>query len=49
MQVEKQVKFKYSGNESQSVDLDQKRELQICNETLTPQAITVTVSMFRFG
>ena len=32
-------KIKYSGNESQRVDLDKKWELQKCNETLTPLAL----------
>ena len=45
----KRKKFKYSGNESQRVDLDQKRELQKFNETLTPLAVTATANMFRFG
>ena len=36
----KKEKFKYSGNESQRVDLDQKRELQKCNETFTSQTVT---------
>ena len=31
----KQEKFKYSENESQRVDIDQKRELQKGNENLT--------------
>ena len=30
----KKRKFKYSGNESKRVDLDQKRELQKCNDTI---------------
>ena len=34
--------IKYSSNESQSVDLIQKRELHKCNETLTPLVVTVT-------
>ena len=42
-------KFKYSGNESQRAVLDQKRELQKGNETLTPLAVTVIAGMFRFG
>ena len=45
----KRRKFKYSGNEYQMMDLEQKSELQKCNETLTILAVTVMVSMFRFG
>ena len=41
-------KFKYSGNESQRVECEQKRELQKCNETLTPLAVTVTAIMLRW-
>ena len=32
--IKKKKEFKYSGNESQMLDLDQKRELKKCNETL---------------
>ena len=42
MQLEKTRKFKYSGNEFQMVDLNQKRELQKCNETLTHVSFTPT-------
>ena len=48
-ELEKQEKFKYSGNEYQMVDLNKKSELKKCNETLTPLAFTVTASEFRFG
>ena len=34
----------YSENESQMVDLDQKRELQKCDETLKPHFVTATAS-----
>ena len=42
--LEKVEKFKYSGNESHIVELDQKGELQKCNETLTPLVVTATAS-----
>ena len=41
--------FNNSGNESQWVVLDQKRELQKCNETITPLAVIVTTNMFLLG
>ena len=41
--------FKFSGNESQRVNLNQKRELQKCNETLMPPAVTATTSNFTLG
>ena len=42
--IKKKKEFQYSGNESQRLDLNQKRELKKCNETLKLLANTATAS-----
>ena len=44
----KKKKLDNSGNESQRDELDQKRELQKCNETLTPLVAIDTASFIKF-